>query len=88
MSELFRHSKGLNLFLGLLSQSIEDGALPSLMAAVEPSVKGGDFVGPGGFLTIKGLPTVQRSRPFARPGSGSEALGGGARPFRRQLSLS
>jgi NAD(P)-dependent dehydrogenase (short-subunit alcohol dehydrogenase family) len=61
MSELFRHSKALNLFLSLLSQSIEDGALPSLMAAVEPSVKGGDYIGPGGFLTIKGLPTVQKS---------------------------
>ncbi len=61
MSELFRYSAGLNFFLGFLSQSIHEGAWPTLMAAVDPSLKGGEFIGPGGFLTIKGEPTVQRS---------------------------
>ena len=61
MSELFRYSKAFDFLLGLISQNIEEGAWPSLMAAVDPSVKGGDFVGPGGFLTIKGSPTVQKS---------------------------
>ena len=46
-----------------------DGALPSLRAAMDTSVKGGDFVGPGNFLHLTGSPTIQacskRTRNFA-----------------------
>ena len=61
MSELFRYSAGLNFLFRFISQSIHEGAWPTLMASVDPSLKGGEFIGPGGFLTIKGEPTVQKS---------------------------
>lgn len=66
MSELFRHSPALEAIIRLVAQSIEDGALPSLMAATAADVKGGDYIGPGGFLSLKGSPTRQRSRAVAR----------------------
>lgn len=39
-----------------ITQNSEKGALPSLRAAVDPDVKGGDFLGPGGRFQIKGNP--------------------------------
>jgi len=44
----------------LLAQSAEDGALPMLYAATA-DVEGGDHVGPGGFLNMRGPPEKQRS---------------------------
>jgi NAD(P)-dependent dehydrogenase (short-subunit alcohol dehydrogenase family) len=40
----------------LLSQSAAMGALPTLFAATEPSVRGGDYVGPDGFFENAGHP--------------------------------
>jgi NAD(P)-dependent dehydrogenase (short-subunit alcohol dehydrogenase family) len=45
----------------LLAQSAEDGALPMLYAATADDVDGGDHVGPGGFLNMRGPPEKQRS---------------------------
>jgi len=39
-----------------ITQSSERGALPSLRASIDPAVKGGDFLGPGGRFQIKGHP--------------------------------
>lgn len=39
-----------------ITQSSKSGALPSLRASVDPSVEGGDFLGPGGRFQIKGPP--------------------------------
>lgn len=44
-----------------LAQSAEHGAWPLLYAASDPSVDGGEYVGPGGLLNVRGHPTVQRS---------------------------
>jgi hypothetical protein len=44
-----------------ITQSSEKGALPSLRAAVDPELKGGDFLGPGGRFQIKGYPVKIRS---------------------------
>ena len=44
----------------LLAQSAEDGALPMLYAATA-DVVGGDHVGPGGFLNMRGFPETQPS---------------------------
>jgi NAD(P)-dependent dehydrogenase (short-subunit alcohol dehydrogenase family) len=60
-SELGRHSKWTALVMRLYGQSSAQGALPSLMAAVDPGVEGGDYIGPGGFLTFKGPPKKQGS---------------------------
>jgi NAD(P)-dependent dehydrogenase (short-subunit alcohol dehydrogenase family) len=45
----------------LLAQSAEMGALPMLYAATAPDVSGGDYVGPGGFMDMRGYPETQRS---------------------------
>jgi NAD(P)-dependent dehydrogenase (short-subunit alcohol dehydrogenase family) len=45
----------------LLGQSAERGAWPLLYAATDPSVDGGEYVGPGGFLNMRGHPELQDS---------------------------
>jgi hypothetical protein len=35
-----------------IAQSTAKGSLPSLRAAVDPAVRGGDYYGPGGALTL------------------------------------
>ncbi|MGG6310733.1 oxidoreductase [Paenibacillus macerans] len=46
----------LRLVYGLISQSAEMGALPSLYAATEPSIRGGEYIGPKGWGGLKGYP--------------------------------
>jgi NAD(P)-dependent dehydrogenase (short-subunit alcohol dehydrogenase family) len=60
-SDLGRHAGWAGRVLRLYGQSIQQGALPSLMAAVEPQIRGRDFIGPGGFMTFKGPPIKQSS---------------------------
>ncbi|MEK9198305.1 oxidoreductase [Ureibacillus sp. 179-F W5.1 NHS] len=43
--------------LKLIGQSAEAGAYPILYAATEPSVRGGEYIGPDGKKGIKGYPT-------------------------------
>jgi NAD(P)-dependent dehydrogenase (short-subunit alcohol dehydrogenase family) len=45
----------------LLTQSAAMGALPSLRAAVDPDVSGGQYFGPGGFMEQGGYPVVVQS---------------------------
>jgi len=45
----------------VFAQSAQRGALPMLYAATADGVDGGDYVGPGGFLNMRGYPEVQRS---------------------------
>ncbi len=45
----------------LLAQSADDGALPMLYAATADDVQGGEYVGPGGFMNMRGAPERQRS---------------------------
>ncbi len=39
-----------------LSQSAEQGALPQLYAATAPDVNGGDYIGPDGWMQMRGYP--------------------------------
>lgn len=41
----------------LLAQDAEDGALPTMYAATEPGLGGGEYIGPGGFQEMWGAPT-------------------------------
>lgn len=63
-SELQRNNALLG-FLAVLSASVtqetEDGALPSLRAAVDCEARGGEYYGPSKMLTFSGPPTKQRS---------------------------
>jgi len=45
----------------VLAQSAEAGAWPLLYAATDPSVDGGEYVGPGGLLNMRGHPEEQAS---------------------------
>ncbi len=46
---------------GLTVQDAEMGALPTLRAATDPSVRGGQYYGPGGFLQMRGYPKLVSS---------------------------
>jgi NAD(P)-dependent dehydrogenase (short-subunit alcohol dehydrogenase family) len=65
-TELVRNSPGvlraLNAMLGpLIAQSAAMGALPTLRAATDPAVRGGQYYGPDGFRELRGAPTVVES---------------------------
>ena len=45
----------------LMSQSAEMGALPTLRAATDPTVRGGQYYGPGGFGGLRGHPILVSS---------------------------
>ncbi|MFL1429963.1 MULTISPECIES: hypothetical protein [unclassified Nocardiopsis] len=49
------------VFVPLLGQTPEDGALPTLRAATDPGAVGGTFYGPGGITGMRGAPKVVRS---------------------------
>ncbi len=58
-SELSRHvPRGVQQAFRLLEQSTEMGALPTLRAATDPNVLGGQYYGPGGFLELRGHPKL------------------------------
>ncbi|MCP9271283.1 SDR family NAD(P)-dependent oxidoreductase [Mycolicibacterium arenosum] len=58
-SELSRHLPGVvQLAFRTLEQSTEMGALPTLRAATDPNVAGGEYYGPGGFMEMNGYPTL------------------------------
>lgn len=48
--------RGMLLMNRLFSQSAAMGALPTLYAATSPDVRGGDYIGPDGFMEIAGHP--------------------------------
>lgn len=55
----------------LLAQRPERGALPQLYAATDPSVAGGEFIGPDGMGELRGAPTrVRLSEAAGDPGTG------------------
>ena len=54
-------SWGMKLANGLLAQSPEMGALPTLYAATAPDVQGGDYIGPDGLMEQRGHPKKVRS---------------------------
>ena len=62
------HQEGSTLRLGLMKvantvvgQSAQKGALPLLYASTAPDVQGGDYYGPGGFMSMRGAPEKQSS---------------------------
>jgi NAD(P)-dependent dehydrogenase (short-subunit alcohol dehydrogenase family) len=45
----------------VFAQSASEGALPLCYAASAEGIRGGEYVGPGGFMNMRGQPVVQRS---------------------------
>jgi NAD(P)-dependent dehydrogenase (short-subunit alcohol dehydrogenase family) len=60
-TELMRNSRGAAAVAPLFSQNAAMGALPVLRAATDPSVLGGQYYGPGGFLGLRGYPKLVSS---------------------------
>jgi NAD(P)-dependent dehydrogenase (short-subunit alcohol dehydrogenase family) len=60
-TELMRHTPVAAVVTPLFSQDAAMGALPVLRAATDPSVLGGQYYGPGGFLGLRGYPELTAS---------------------------
>src|ERR1700761_1235041 len=66
-------SVGANIFVRtaipiaerILGHSAAAGALPTLMAATMPGVRGGEYFGPQGWLELKGEPGPEKMKPHA-----------------------
>jgi NAD(P)-dependent dehydrogenase (short-subunit alcohol dehydrogenase family) len=57
------HGVIMTVAIRLFRQSAVMGALPLIYAAIEPSVQGGDYIGPSGPGETRGLPHTSRSSP-------------------------
>jgi len=60
-TELMRHTPAAAVVTPLFSQDAAMGALPVLRAATDPSVLGGQYYGPRGFLGLRGYPKLAAS---------------------------
>ena len=47
--------------MGVIAQSAAMGALPTIRAAVDPNVQGGEYYGPSGFMETRGYPVLVQS---------------------------
>ena len=55
----------MRILNALLSQSAEQGALPQLYAAAATDVRGGDYIGPDGWMQMRGLPKKHQAKETA-----------------------
>jgi NAD(P)-dependent dehydrogenase (short-subunit alcohol dehydrogenase family) len=55
----------IHLVAAVAFQSDAAGALPTLYAATAPEARGGEYIGPDGFLAIKGSPVVEAPKATA-----------------------
>ncbi len=53
----------LKIFAPILMQPDAAGALPTLYAATSPDARGGEYIGPDGFMEMKGAPVVVQPKP-------------------------
>ncbi len=69
-SELDRHVPGpLKVAFKSIEQATEMGALPTLRAATDASVIGGQYYGPGGFMELRGYPKIVSSNRRSHDGA-------------------
>jgi NAD(P)-dependent dehydrogenase (short-subunit alcohol dehydrogenase family) len=64
-TDLQRHSFVFRVLNPVFSQNVENGALPTLRAAVDEEAKPGDYFGPSGFMEMKGAPIVVKSNEMS-----------------------
>ena len=48
----------MNFFVKLFAQPASKGALPTIFAATDGSLKGGEYIGPDGFMNMSGNPKI------------------------------
>ncbi|MFC1404796.1 MULTISPECIES: oxidoreductase [Streptacidiphilus] len=78
-TELTRHTRAplrpLNTLVeGLVAQSVEGGALPTLRAATDPLAMGAHYYGPDGPFEMRGLPVLKAAAAPAHDRSAQERL--------------
>ncbi len=73
-SNLQVHSKIFTFLNPYFGQGPAEGALPSLRAALDPAVVGGEYYGPDGFLEIKGQPKRVKAKASAHDTKVAEHL--------------
>jgi hypothetical protein len=74
-SELSRYQSGfVRSAFKLMSQNAAMGALPTLRAATDPSVAGGQYYEPGGLLSLRGFPVLCQSSPRSHDVAVAERL--------------
>jgi hypothetical protein len=49
----------------ILAQPASQGALPTLAASVYPDLIGASFIGPNGFMEMRGTPKLTRAKALA-----------------------
>lgn len=64
-TELQRHNSLINMGNNIFAQSIAMGALPTLRAATEANLSGGEYFGPGGFMEMWGYPKQVKSNALS-----------------------
>jgi NAD(P)-dependent dehydrogenase (short-subunit alcohol dehydrogenase family) len=67
-------TKVLFSYLRFLTQPDDEGALPTLYAATAAGLKGGEYIGPDGFMEFKGAPKVVEPRPQAKDEAAASML--------------
>ncbi len=73
-TNLLRGRRIVHIGNSLLAQSAAMGALPSLHAATAAELHGGEFIGPGGFMQLKGWPRVVESHARSHDRASAAAL--------------
>ncbi len=67
-------SRGMALLNKVVAQSAEAGSWPLLLAATQPELNPGAYVGPGGLVETRGRPTLVGTSPAARDRAARRAL--------------
>lgn len=73
-TELQRHTGLVDFLNNIFAQDISMGALPTLRAATESGLKGGEYFGPNGFMEMRGFPTQVKTNQLAKDESIAKKL--------------
>lgn len=73
-TELQRHTGLVDFLNNIFAQDISMGALPTLRAATESGLKGGEYFGPNGFMEMRGFPAQVKTNQLAKDESIAKKL--------------
>ncbi len=73
-TELQRHSLIFRMLNPVFSQTVENGVLPTLRAAIDENAQPGDYFGPSGFMEMKGSPIVVKSNEMSQNEANAKRL--------------
>jgi NAD(P)-dependent dehydrogenase (short-subunit alcohol dehydrogenase family) len=65
-TDLQRHTGFVNFMNTFFAQDAEMGALPTLYAATAEDIQGGEYIGPDGFMQMKGYPRKAESSELSK----------------------